>query len=88
MAMTSSERASPADAMSVLLSDQQSLRIRLQRLKNMLLIRRVADIVALAELFRRRRQPYPRPPLGDDNMFHRAWRMRMRNTIGAGLGLQ
>ena len=62
--MTSSERASPADAMSVLLSDQQGLRIRLQRLKNMLLIRRVADIVALAELFRRRRQPYPRPPLG------------------------
>lgn len=60
--MTSSERASPADAMSVLLSDQQGLRIRLQRLKNMLLIRRVADIVALAELFRRRRQPYPRPP--------------------------
>lgn len=48
--------------MSVLLSDQQGLRIRLQRLKNMLLIRRVADIVALAELFRRRRQPYPRPP--------------------------
>ncbi|WP_334649762.1 beta-galactosidase, partial [Klebsiella pneumoniae] len=37
----SSERASPADAMSVLLSDQQGLRIRLQRLKNMLLIRRV-----------------------------------------------
>ena len=70
--MASSECASPAGAVSVLLSDQQGLRIRLQRLKNMLLIRRVADIVALAELFRRRRQPDPRPPLGDDNMFHRA----------------
>ena len=85
MASSNSRSAGVLAIPLVLFRNQYRLSIRFQRLEYMFLIRRIADVIPLTELFRRFGQPDPRAPLGDNNMLNRTRRMGVRNPIGTWL---
>ena len=85
MASSNSRSAGVLAIPLVLFSNQYRLGIRFQRLENMFLIRRIADVIPLTELFRRFGQPDPRAPLSNNNMLNRTRWMGVRNSVSAWL---
>ncbi|WP_411546227.1 ThiF family adenylyltransferase [Klebsiella pneumoniae] len=85
LAMTSSERASLIDAMSIASGRKRRLCAWCRRYKVPLVTTGGAGVVALVRLTQRRSRSYSRPPLGDDNMFHRTWRRPIQDPLAAKL---